>query len=1014
MKFLNYFLDHPVATWVFNLLLAGIGLLCWQTLQLREYPEVTFPRIDVITAYPNASAELVETALTYPLEDRLAGIENLEKIVSESLYGRSVIHLHFSPNASVDRSMLLIREALSLVSMPKDAKLPMVKSQAVDEGLPFMMLTLQSDHEAAIPVHQDTPLRSEQSSENFGELTHYAQLNLLNALRAVPGVAGVELWGQPYTYEIRLNSGKLHALGINPNAIYEALAKETEFSPAGKWQDKISITVPKPLQSSKDFEEIIIHYTDDALPQPIRLGQVATITLTSDNSQFKLKIQGNAAIGLAINQSSESNPLETSSAVRKKLVELQSQLRSDLTLSVFHDQADFIRQSLHNVQKAIWEAIICVVLIICIFLRSLRAAFVPLIAIPLSLLGGCIFLKVCGFSINTLTLLGMVLAIGLVVDDAIVVLENIARHRQNGLSPFAAARKGIAEIGFAIVAMTITLASVYAPLLFTQGTMGQLFMEFSVALAGSVLVSGVVALTLSPLVSAHMLKHVTSHDHHQTTLLRLYTQSLNKALNFKALSVVLIALSILGIYFFISKLPTEMAPKEDRSLVGLFTPTPPAQDLKQIESNLLQIETSLPKIPEASNTLWVAGNWGGNFIVPLKPQAERDRSAADIVKDLQKFANPLPSIDAYAWSYDTGLPGLENDSSSGELAFTIATSEGYRYLSNIADQIKESLENPNAFSDVRQKLKLDTSSYRLEFDHDKMADLQVTASMVSRALQILFHKNQTLEFNKDGILYPITLKGDAVLWNLSEAYIVTPQKERVPLSAIAKLVHTAEPSSLSHYNQMRSAMLSAEIPEGMNLQQAIQKMESMIKAELPKDCKFSWIGNAEQFLKNQTNVLLLFLLALLFIYAILAMQFESWMDPFIILLTVPLACLGGLGTLYAAGGTLNIFSQIGIITLIGLITKHGILIVEFTHQLAEKMPLKDAILEAATLRLRPILMTSGAMLAGTVPLVLAGGAGHEARSAIGWVLLGGLTVGTIFTLWILPMALLLIKKPRSS
>ena len=1010
MKFLDYFLDRPVFTWVFNLLLAGIGLLCWETLQLREYPKVTFPRIDVITSYPNASAELVETALTYPLEDRLGGLENLEKIVSQSSYGRSVIHLHFSANASLDRSMLLIREALSLVSMPKDAKLPMVKSQSVDEGLPFMILILESDQEVPVAIKEETPLDEEVPLDNFGELTHYAHLNLLNALRAVPGVAGVTIWGQPYMYEVKLDHKKLYALGVNPNSIYEALAKESEFSPAGKWQDKISITVPKPLQSIKDFEDIIIDYTDDPIPEPIRLKQVATIQLTNDTSHFKLKVEGNAGVGIAIHQSNESNPVDTSTAIRATLAELQPQLRNDLKVSIFHDQTDFIRQSLENVQNAIWEAVLCVVFIIFLFLRNLRATLVPLIAIPLSLLGGCIFLKACGFSINTLTLLGMILAIGLVVDDAIVVLENIARHRQAGLSPIEAARRGIREIGFAIIAMTLTLASVYMPLLFTAGTIGQLFREFSVALAGSVLISGVVALTLSPLVSAHMLKKMKPHtEEGDSLLLKWYAQSLNWVLRFKTLSVLLIAAAFAGIYLLTEEIPSETAPKEDRSLIGIFTPTTAGQDLTYTENNLFKIEKALPEIPGALRRLWIAGNWGGNFILPLKPHAERDQSAADIVNELQNFTRPLPSIDAYPWSYDTGLPGLEKDSSSGELNITISTSESYAYLARIAENIREMLEKDPAFPNVRQDLKLDTSSYRLVFDTHKMADLQVTPSMVARLVQVLFHHNQSLEFNKDGILYPITLKADVTPWTLSDTYIVTPNKERVPLSAIANLVYTSEPAQLSHRNQMRATGLSTELPKGMTLPEAMKKLEALVIPELPKECKLTWSGSAEEFLKNQTNVLLLFILAILFIYAILAMQFESWIDPLIILLTVPLACLGGLSALYLANGTLNIFSQIGLITLIGLITKHGILIVEFTHQLAEKMPIKEAILQAATLRLRPILMTSGAMIAGTIPLVIAGGAGYEARSAIGWVLLGGLTVGTLFTLWILPMALYLIK-----
>ncbi len=969
-----------------------LGYLSLDSLSVREYPEVHFSQVQVFTHYPSASPDMVENAVTNPLEDRLAGIEGIETIISNSKYASSDIQLTFKNGISLDKSLLAIREAIGLARLPYEVQPPVVTRKTVSEGMPFMVMALKAP------------------SMDFAALTHYANLNLKNAFRGIKGVASAEVWGQPYTYDITLDARKMYAFGINTEDVFEALKRSNLSLAAGKFQNEISVTLNSELKTIEDYENLIIKQTS----HPIVLKQISDIQLKSDNKRFRVRINGEAGLCIAIQKSNDANPLEVSTLVNQQLEQVISSLAEGLELGVILDQADFVRQSLKNVKFSIIEAMAFVLIIVFLFLRNLKATIIPLIAIPISLMGSFLFLKMFGFSINIMTLLAMILAIGLVVDDAMVILENIQRHIEEGLSPLAASIKGSKEIGFAIVAMTLTLTSVYAPLAFISGVNGQLFIEFAVALSGSVLISGLVALSLSPLMCERILRHNAKPlwpqvDCFLERVIQSYQKLLKSFLFQKKISCLLLFISFLSIAFLVKTLPTETAPKEDRNLIGVYIPPIPGKNLDAMEQSVSLVEHEVQSISESAHRLVFMGEWGANVVLPLKPQHLRKHSAQEIIDTVRPALATIPSLDVHPWSEDSGLPGIENGTENDTLSLVLSTTENYTQLFKVAEKIRKQVEAQKRFDKISHNLKLDTPGYEINLDTNQMARLNISSAQIAKTIEVFFSGDQSLEFSKDGILYAITLQGKSMPWSLNELYLTNNSGKKISIGAIANMIQNSGPEKLFHYNQMRSVILSTDIPKNNTFGQAMTDFNQQVGEALPAHYKKTWTGSAKTFSESNRSMVMLFCLAIIFIYAILAIQFENFIDPLIILLTVPLACFGGLFFIWLYGGSLNIYTQIGLITLIGLITKHGILIVEFTNVLWRQMSLKEAIVQAASLRLRPILMTTGAMVFGAMPLILSTDSGHEARQAIGIVLVGGLTLGTLFTLFILPTVCYMMK-----
>ncbi|MGD0465168.1 MAG: efflux RND transporter permease subunit [Gammaproteobacteria bacterium] len=1001
MNITNYFIKHPVISIILNSMIMIIGLLCLNNITLREYPKIDFPVLTISSYYPNASAELVELSVTNPLEDQLAGTEGLETMTSESHYGASYIKLNFTEDTPIDRALSATRDAIELAKaqLPKEVLEPTVQRKSKSTGLPFMAITVTAN------------------DLSFGEIVHYANLYLKNAFRSLPGVAMAEIWGPPFTMAVTLDPKKMFAFGINADDVYFALEKRNLSMPVGKFKTITPTTLDLHLAKVSDFEDIVIKNSNENNENPIFLKSIADIGLKSDDQKFRIHINGKPGILIDIEKAEDANPLDVANAVRKQIATLKANSTIPLDIELTLDQSKFITASLKNIRSSIIEAILLVLIVVFLFLRDARATIIPLITIPISLLGSAILLKIFGFSINTITLLAMVLAVGLVVDDAIVILENIKRHIEQGCTPLNAAIKGSSEIGFAIIAMTFTLSAVYAPIVFIKGTVGKLFIEFAVALAGSVIISGIVALTLSPLMCSKILiteqpnQNVSFLDFMWKKLENLYTNNLAKIFEYpKYTAAIAICLCLITIGFF-KLLPTEMTPKEDRGLIGAYIPPIPGQDINSMEKYATLVEELLRanNIPEAENYLTFISDGGANIAVPFKNHADRNRSTTKVLASIQNKLSSIPSIDVHGWSIDSGLPGTDHSTSSSNLQLAISTIGDYRSLLTAINELRKNIEEKNQFVEVYHDLDLDSPGYKINLDQNIMARLNISPLTAAKTIEVFFSGQHSLFFEKDSLKYPITIQGNISPWTLNELYVTNAKNNRISLGTIANMEPTAIPSHLNHYNQMRTATLVAKIKPGQNLDSAMNTLLSTAKNTLPKNLKLEWQGWAKMYHESSNTTWLLFGMALVFIYAILAMQFENFSDPIIIMLTVPLASFGAIFLTWLCGQSINIYTQIGLITLIGLITKHGILIVEFANQLTNSKPLQIAIQSAAIIRLRPILMTTSAMILGALPLIISSGAGFEARRAIGIVLIGGLLFGTVFTLFILPQFYYLAK-----
>jgi multidrug efflux pump len=1003
MNFTSYFIKHPVISLILNGMIVLIGLLCIFSLPVREYPDVKFPTLTVNAIYPNASAELVESSVINVLEDNLAGVEGLESMISSSKQGSGWIEINFRAGTSMDRALILVRDAVALSRprLPKEVREPTVERKAKADGVPFMVISLESN------------------TMDFGALTHFANLNLKNVFRSLDGVASVEVWGQPYTYVVTLDPKKMYAFGVNADEIYNAIEESRLSLPVGKFQNEVPTTLNSELTTIRDYEELLIKEKEvgegKTKQHPVFLKSVAQVALKTDTKQFRVRINGNPGLCLAINTASDANPLSVSQLVHQKVDELESTLPEGIKIAVVADQAEFVRSSLKNIKSSIVEAMILVLIIVFLFLRNLRATLIPLITIPISLLGTFLFLKMFGFSINIITLLAMVLAVGLVVDDAIVVLENISRHQEGGLSSFDAALKGSREIGFAIIAMTLTLVSVYLPIAFIEGALGQLFIEFAVTLAGSVLISGLVALTLSPLMCAMIFKGDFKRlwpqaDHAFEQLLHAYGNKLTWLFQHKRYLVGAVIVSLGCSLLFFKTLPKEIAPKEDRGLVGVYVPLIPGKDINGLEEKAIVVENLVSSLPEATSVLTFIGDWGASIYLPLKPLFQRKRSASEIIESFKPSAMSLPSFDAWPWSWDTGLPGLDSDISSSELALAILTTDSYQNLLIKMNDLRERVDKSQFFESVRHELKLDLPAYRIDINTNLLANLNLTPKQMAKMIAVFFSGDQSLNFQKDGILYSILIQGENHPWTLNELYLTNESGKRISLGTLGTLIPDTQPKDLYHYNQMRSSTLKADLHRGEKIEAAMPKLMNIANQVLPKNYIKQWVGAAKVYKESSLTMAVLFALALIFIYAILAAQFENFIDPLIVMLTVPLAISGALLVVWIFGQSLNIYTQVGLITLIGLISKHGILIVEFANQLRkEGLSILSAIKKASILRVRPILMTTAAMIFGAIPLVLSVDSGAESRRSIGAVLVGGLGIGTLFTLFILPTLYYVIK-----
>lgn len=996
MSFTEYFIKHPVISIILNMMIFIVGLLALKSLTLREYPDIKLPLVRVNFVYPGASPELMETSVINIMEDEIASIAGIKNISSTSKTNMGDILVLFEEGTDIDNALIDLRDAIGQAKskIPQDVHEPSIHKGGSFGGIPFFAVSMTS------------------SEMEFTELTHFAKRYIKNYFRSVHGVSSVEIWGRPYSMEVELDPQKLYNYGINASDAIEALKRNNIFLPTGKFRGRITSSMNLKLSSEEDFNKV---YVTSKNGKSIYLSDIAQTKLKPDDRENRVKINGKYGVMISVERSTNANPLEVTELLKQKVQELKKSLPKHIELNVEIDQSLFINASINNIYSSIFEAIILVLIIVYLFLGSFKSTIIPLITIPISLLGSVILMMIFGMSLNVFTLLAMVLAIGLVVDDAIIVLENITRHIENGLTPLKAAIKGSKEITFAIIAMTLTLATVYAPIAFIQGTVGQLFREFAVALSGSVLISGIVALTLSPMMCRYISDSYDKKNepkiHKLLNKLENMYEELLKNIFGRNKLIIFVILSSIIISIGVNKFSMHsIVPKEDRNMVGIYIPPQPGKTMDDMEIYEKQLYKIIDTVTEKKNYLSFVGFWGATVVAPLTEPKNRSRTQQEIVSSLEPQAKEIPSIDAWPWGWDSGIQGVGNDMGSLGISFVLTTTKSYKELSKYSGKLLQELNKSGKFIFIKHDAKYDTTKYDIIPDKVMMADLNIIPNQLSDTISVFFDANRNLEFELDDILYPINIKGNKKVWTLNEIYYINNTGAKIPLGNIAEIQETVSMGELNHHNQMRSANFSGMMmpPNGIeNVMETIQDIASEI---LPESFNIEWTGAAEVQQEASGTMELLFFMAVLFIYAILAVQFNSFIDPFIIMITVPLACGGALLFNFFFAESINVYTQIGLITLVGLITKHGILIVEFANNLVQKgEDIKSAVIHAAGLRLRPVLMTTGSMVLGSMPLITSSGSGSEARGAIGIVIVSGLIFGTILTLFVLPKVYYMIK-----
>jgi multidrug efflux pump len=854
-------------------------------------------------------------------------------------------------------------------------------------------------------------------------------------LQTVTGVADVRIFGErKYAMRVWLDTDRLAGYRLTTQDVEDAIRRSNLELPAGRIessQREFSVTSQTDLARAGQFGDIVIRTVNGF---PVKIRDVARVREEPADERTAVRLNGKPSLSVGVIRQATANPLDLSRGVREMMPKLQADLPADVQISVANDNSVFIDRSIKNVYKTIAEAVVLVALVIFVFLRTFRASLIPIITIPVSLVGTFALMAMAGFTINTLTLLALVLAIGLVVDDAIVMLENIYRHIEEGMDPFSAGIKGAREIGFAVVTMTATLVAVYAPLAFTPGRTGRLFIEFALALAGAVVVSGFVALTLTPMMSSKLLRHNPKPNWFDRGMERIlnsiaggYGRVLRWLVTARArpaegaawitragawfvqarwIVVGVMTLSAAGIAWVFPSMKSELAPLEDRGVILANINAPDGSTLAYTNRYAQAIEAMGQKYPEFDRIFANVGNptvAQGSVFYRAVDWDDRQRTTLEIARELQPRFASLPGVSAFPIT----PPSLGQGFRERPLSFVIQTSASYQQLNQVTRQMLDELaKNPGIVApDV--DLRLNKPELRIEVDRDRAADLGVGIDAVARAIETLLGGRNVTRYKRDADQYDVIVQTQASGRNtpddIDRIYVRGRNEAMIPLSALVKVRETVSPRELNHFGQRRSVTITANLSPDYSLGEALKFMDATAAKVLKTGYSTDLAGTSREFRNSQGALAIVFVLALVFIFLVLAAQFESFVDPLVIMLSVPMSMIGALLALKWSGGSLNVYSQIGLITLVGLITKHGILIVEFTNQLRiQGMEMTDALIQASTQRLRPIMMTTGAMVLGAVPLALATGAGAESRIQIGWVIVGGMSLGTLLTIFVVP------------
>ncbi|MFD0725709.1 efflux RND transporter permease subunit [Lysobacter brunescens] len=1007
MRLSDVSIERPVFATVLSLMLIVVGLMSYSRLTLRELPAIDPPVVSVDVTYPGASAGVVETRVTQVLEDALAGIEGIETLQSRSVNGRSSVTIEFTLERDIEAAANDVRDAVSRVldRMPEEADPPEVEKADSDSEV-ILWLNMSS-------TAMDTL-----------QLTDYAERYVVDRLSALNGVSQIRVGGQQrYAMRVWLNRDALAARGLTAADAENALRRENIELPAGRIESQdrdFTLRVERSYRKPEDFAQIPLGKGSDGYV--VRLGDVAKVELASSERRAYFRSNGEPNVGLGIVKTSTANSLDVALAARAEAERIQASLPKGTRIFVAFDSTVFIESAVERVWSTLFEAIALVLIVIWLFLGSARAALIPAVTVPVCLIAAFIALYAFDFSINLLTLLALVLCIGLVVDDAIVVLENIQRRADLGEPALVAAKRGTKQVAFAVISTTAVLVAVFLPIGLLEGNTGRLFRELAVALAAAVAISALVALTLTPMMSSKLVRpHDTEKpnrfhagigrflDRISNAYRRLLERTVDRVWLFGGLMVATLAAT-----FFLFKLvPSELAPPEDRGVFFASIVGPEGAGFDYTVGQVQQVERALLKQVGEGKPLQrvntrVPGGFGaseemhtGQAIVFLHDWQNRDVTTDDVVQQVRKEVGALPGVRVNP-QVRTGLTR-----GGGQPFQLVLGGPEYGELAAWRDRVLARMEqNPNFFA-ADSDYKETRPQMRVVIDRARAADLGVSVTEIGRTLETMMGSRRVTTFVDNGEEYDVILQADRALRaapaDLAAIQVRGGNGELIPLSNLVTLTELAEAGSLNRFNRLRAITISAGLAPGYRMGDAIAWAEQVVREELPGTAQVDWKGESREFQKAGSAVLITFALALLVVYLVLAAQFESFIHPVVIMLTVPLGVGGALLGLWMAGSTLNLFSQIGIVMLIGLAAKNGILIVEFANQLRDEgREIRDAIIESCAVRLRPILMTSVATVVGAVPLVVAGGPGSASRFTIGIVVIFGVTFSTLLSLFVVP------------
>jgi len=1001
MKFTDIFIQRPVLAIVIAAVMLLVGIQAGTQLSLREYPEVEKSQIFVQAIYPGASARTVQGFVTTPLQRRIAAAKGVDYVTSESNPGlaRINVYVRLGENSTDVLTEVITKINEARFELPREVEDPVVSNRTGGDGM--MYLALISD-QMSVQQTADYAIRTIQpvlsTVEGVGE-----------ARMLSSGVFALRIW---------LNPAKMAAYGVTAKDVNDAVRRENYISAAGTTRGELvraSVDAETDVQDPEKFAEIVVRQEGD---KRVRLGDVAEVELASDTYESAAYSSGKETVFIAITEAPGANPLEVAARVKSKVKEIETQLPADMTIFMDSDLSISISEGLEEVGKTLIEASIIVVLVILLFLGSMRVVAIPIVAIPLSLITVLFLVWLMGFSINLLTLLAMVIAIGLVVDDAIVVVENVHRHIEEGKQPREAALIGAREVALPVIAMTLTLVAVYLPIGFLGGLTGVLFSEFALTLAGAVVISGFIALVLSPMMCAYLL---VDHDHQGKIanwldqkfdlLHHQYERVLGMCLNNRGAVVLFAVVIFCSLPVFYQLAQKELAPDEDSGSIFAMATPPDYSSLEYTTYFLDQMVDAWRTVPEVSHS-WQVNDptrvFGG---LELVPWSERERSLEEIRQEIQAKYDKISGLEVFTFAAG-GLPGAD---SGLPLQFVISSNADYKELDRVSEEVLQKARQSGIFAFVTKDLRYSRPEITVSIDRELAARLGISMEDIGQTLQIMLGEAETNRFSMEGRSYKVIPQADRGFrltkeW-LERYYVRTTGESLVPLSTVVTLGQKVEPNSLKQFQQLNSTTIQGFVLPPNTLGGSLEFLEQALYEVAPTGFRVGYQGASRRFIQESQGFLLLFATSLVFIYLVLAAQFNSFRDPLIVLISVPLSVFGAIVPLALGLATLNIYTQVGLLTLIGLISKHGILIVDFANRLVlEGYDRKSAVLKAAALRLRPILMTTVATVLGVLPLVLAFGAGANSRFAIGLMIAAGMSVGTLFTLFVLPTFYLVLGK----